>query len=58
MDWGQAEEHLNDMIDKYLSQGSLGVSSFMVRVYPLRNRFKDGERTQDLYDAIMRIPEP
>lgn len=58
MDWTKAEEHLNDMMEKYLNKGSLGVSSFMDNVYPLRNRFRAGERTQGLYDAIFAIEEP
>lgn len=55
MDWTKAEDHLNDMMDKYLHKGSIGVVLFMERVFPLRDRFRKQERTQELYDAIFAI---
>ncbi len=58
LDWTVAEERLNGLIDRYLHNGSLGVSGFMEHIYPLRNRFKAGERTPELYNDILNAPEP
>lgn len=58
MDWTKAEEHLNELTDHYLNKGSLGVSSFLERIYPLRNRFRSGERTPELYNDILNAPDP
>ncbi len=54
MDWDKAEQHLIEVIQRYLHQGSLGVSHHVNKLYPLLRRLRSGERSQGLYDAIMR----
>ena len=53
MDWMAAELHLTQTISKYLHLGSLGVLHHMNVLHPLWQRFRSGDRTQELYDEIM-----
>jgi hypothetical protein len=55
VDWTKAERHLKDVASKYLHEGSIGVARYTQKIYPLFHRFIDGERSQVLYDAIMRL---
>lgn len=49
-----AEEHLIALVQKYLNQGSLGVSHYMEHIHSLWGRFKSGEKTDQLYELIMK----
>lgn len=53
LDWKKAEDHLNFMIDEYKSIGTRGIFSLTLTLYPLKQRYNSGERTQELFDEIM-----
>lgn len=53
MDWMQAEKHLKMVIGWYEEIGPAGMPGLMITLYPLRRRLEAGDRTQELYDAIM-----
>lgn len=59
MDWDKAETHFTDVLEEYKELvGTPGVNVIfaMVRTFdPLLKRFKAGERTKDLYDAMMGV---
>ena len=52
-DWERAEKYLNDLIQGYEEIGPCGMFVLILTLYPLRQRYEQGERTQELYDAIM-----
>ena len=54
MDWARAEAWLNELIAAYVSLGWAGSFGLHLTLLPLKRRLDAGERTQDLYDAIMR----
>lgn len=54
-DWIQAGKYLNDTIRIYQSLGTTGSFALAISLYPLKSRYDDGERTKELYDAIMAI---
>jgi len=54
-DWSVAENHLEQCEDAYTSIGSSGYFVLVTVVRPLRDRFNKGERTQELYDAILSV---
>ncbi len=52
--WQEAIKYLNMLIVEYASigwAGSFGLNGVLV---PLKKRYEGGERTQELYDAIMK----
>lgn len=51
MDWNEAENYLNRVIADQASYGTWGY--IRVALLPLKNRYDAGERTRELYDAIM-----
>ena len=53
MDWARAEAWLNELIAAYVSLGWAGSFGLHLTLLPLKQRLDAGERTQDLYDAIM-----
>jgi hypothetical protein len=55
LDWNLAEEHLKAVADQRLHEGSLGINRFMIDVEPYWKRYWDGERTEELFNAIMRL---
>lgn len=59
MDWGRAENYLGQIETAYKELiGVEGVNPNYALVFvirPLRLRFDNGERTQDLHDAIMEL---
>ena len=55
MDWKKAEEHLNNCESIYTGIGSAGYFALTCVLRPLRDRFNSGERTQELYDEIIKI---
>ncbi len=54
MNWENAEEYLKTCEQEYAAIGSIGMFA-LLGIAPLRDRFNRGERTQELYDAIMDI---
>lgn len=55
MDWKSAEEHLGSIEKAYTEIGSSGYAALNLFIRPLRDRFNKGERTQDLYNEIMKL---
>jgi hypothetical protein len=55
INWNEAQAHLEDVTQRYLDEGSFGVQNYMDRVKPLWYRFNSGERTEELYAAIMKL---
>ena len=53
--WNQAIEHLNTYIIEYASIGWPGQFGLHGVLVPLKKRFEKGERTRELYDAIMAV---
>ena len=53
MDWNEAENYLNMLIAEYTAIGWPGIFGLQMTLLPLKKRFDSGERTQELYDAIM-----
>ncbi len=55
MDWEKAEEHLATCEKAYAEIGSAGYFALTAVIRPLRDRFNQGERTQELHDEIMDV---
>lgn len=55
MNWEEAKEYLYEMEKAYKEIGFTGAFGLTLTINPLISRFEKGERTQDLYDAIMSI---
>lgn len=53
--WEEAKAYLDMMIMAYQEIGSAGTFGLAFSLYPLKRRYDSGERTQDLYDAIMTV---
>ena len=53
LDWKQAENTLNMWIAEYTNIGLAGLPGLQLVLLPLKRRFDSGERTQELYEAIM-----
>lgn len=51
-DWEAAQNAVNDMLSKYAPGGYMG-KSFIHYLPPLKERLEAGERTPDLYNAIV-----
>ena len=55
MDWIKAEKYLKKITEIYSNTGWSGHFALMLTIYPLKKRFDNGERTQELYDEIMGL---
>lgn len=56
LDWTAANDHLTDAIKKCLNGGSVGIGKYYNEtVRPLWQRYERGERSAELYDAIMNL---
>ncbi len=55
LDWEKAEEHLKWVEEIYTGLGSVGYFALVYVIRPLRDRFNKGERSEDLYKAIMSL---
>lgn len=53
--WNEAIEHLNTYILEYASIGWAGQFGLNGVLAPLKKRYESGERTRELYDAMMRV---
>ena len=53
-DWLVAYDHLNMVIAEYMSIGKPGAIVIREVLTPLKRRYDMGERTKELYNAIMR----
>lgn len=54
VDWNEAVAHLQDVRQRYVEIGSAGIAALTLVLNPLLVRFDCGERTDDLYEAMMR----
>lgn len=52
--WEKAISYLNLLIGMYASLGWQGSFGLNLTLLPLYKRYENGERTDELYDAIMR----
>lgn len=59
MDWDKAETHFKSVLEQYkelVGRHGVNVMFAMTATFdPLLKRFNDGERTQDLYDAMLGV---
>ena len=55
LDWDKAENYLKTCETAYTEIGSAGFLALIVVIRPLRDRFNSGERTEELYNKIMKI---
>lgn len=55
LNWKHAAEHLQDTFDNYVSIGLSGQPALHAVILPLKQRYDSGERSQDLYDAILAL---
>lgn len=55
IDWQRALTHLRDCEEIYSRIGIAGVYALRCKIAPLRTRVNAGERSTELYQAIMRI---
>lgn len=53
MDWAEAEKYLVDLMGSYMAIGAAGFPGLTGFLMPLKARLEAGERTRELYDAIM-----
>ena len=54
-DWEKAIKHLEFYIVEYASIGFSGQLALQATLIPLRKRYENGERTLQLYEAMMEI---
>jgi hypothetical protein len=52
-EWDKAIKHLDDIIVMYATIGWVGRFALDGVLTPLKKRYESGERTKELYDAIM-----
>ena len=55
MDWTKAEAWLTTVERLYTEIGTAGYLALTYIILPLRDRFNNGERTQELHDTIMSL---
>lgn len=53
MDWKKAEAHLREVREQYAAIGRAGIPGLRIVLDPLTVRLEQGERTAELYDAIL-----
>lgn len=51
--WKEAVNYLNSMIAEYSFIGPVGMFGLQGVLFPLKKRYDNGERTIELYNAIM-----
>ena len=54
-DWDKAKEHLETVEKAYTEIGSAGYFALNYVIRPLRDRFNNGERTEEIYNLIRDI---
>lgn len=54
MDWERAINYLNELIAEYANIGFSGQFGLHLVLLPLKRRYDAGERTIELYNAIMQ----
>ena len=55
MDWIKAEEWLKEVRERYRSIGISGLPALNIVITPLAERFYAGERTEELFNEIMKL---
>lgn len=55
LNWNEAEHYLQTCEAAYTAIGKAGLFALIYVISPLRERFNSGERTEELYEAIMNI---
>ncbi len=53
-EWERAKEYLDDITDTYERVPGCGIA-LSLTIYPLRDRYLQGERTRGLFDEIMEL---
>lgn len=53
VNWEKAEKHLNYIIGEYEAIGTAGWFGLNLTLLPLKRRLDFGERSEELYTAIM-----
>lgn len=51
--WATAEKYLNMLIAEYAILEFSGAYGLQITLLPLKRRYDKGERTEELYEAIM-----
>jgi hypothetical protein len=51
--WIAAEDHLQKVMVDLMNKGSFGIAQYCEKVLPLRQRYRDGERTNELHKLMM-----
>jgi len=55
LDWGRARSMMHDKMMEYAAHGMMGHISIECRILPLKRRYDRGERSERLYDEIMKL---
>ena len=55
LDWKKAESHLYLFKQLYEQLGDSGIWGLENTIYPLINRYVQGERTKQLYNEMMNV---
>jgi hypothetical protein len=55
LNWEDAKKYLDHIRIRYTEIGAAGLLGLYVAIDPLLVRYEKGERTQELYDAIMSL---
>ena len=53
VNWEKAEKHLDSLIAEYEAIGTAGWFGLNLTLLPLKRRLDSGERSEELYAAIM-----
>ncbi len=53
--WENAEKYLKVIEEAYQEIGLPGAYGLAMAIIPLKERFEAGERTEELYEAIMEL---
>ena len=56
VEWQQAERKLHQLLQGYALKGQFDVQTAIGVLFPLRQRYRNGERTRELFAAIMGFP--
>jgi hypothetical protein len=56
-EWAEAKSHIDEIRRLYFSIGVAGIPALRMVIDPLLIRFENGERTDDLFDDIMKLEE-
>lgn len=55
LNWNEAYQHISDIREAYTKIGISGIFALIDTINPLFIRYSKGERTQELFDAIMSL---